>query len=210
MQVVPAVPEVLVGVLPLAALTLGAFAEGDLQGWQEKSFSGHSKYELVERDGRQVLHASCAGGASVLYREQQIDLTRTPILEWSWRVDAVFAGTDERGKAGDDYPARVYVVVDGGLLPWRTLAVNYVWASTLPAGTEWPNAFTGNAAMLALRSGTDEAGAWHSERRNVRADFRRLHGKRVERIDGVAIMTDCDNTGGTAEAWFGDLRFVAE
>ena len=194
----------------LAAQPAGAFFEDGLQGWKEKSFAGHSRYQIVEKDGRRALHGACDGGASVLYREQEIDLSETPVLAWSWRVDRVYPGVDERQKSGDDYPARVYVVIDGGLLPWRTLAINYVWASAEPEGAAWDNAFISNAKMLALRSGTEDAGRWVSEARNIRDDFRLLHGRDVKRIDGIAIMTDCDNTGGRAEAWFSDMRFVRE
>lgn len=192
------------------AQRVSAFTAGELAGWQERSFKGNSHYRIAEIDGERALHASCKGGASVLYREQKIDLTKTPVLQWAWRVDDTFAAIDERSKGGDDYPARVYVVVDGGLLAWRTIAMNYVWASEQPKGSAWDSAFTGNAQMLALRSGPAEAGQWRQESRNVREDFRRFHGRDIEHIDGVAVMTDCDNTGGSAEAWFGDLRFVAE
>ncbi|WP_226801612.1 DUF3047 domain-containing protein [Alkalilimnicola sp. S0819] len=191
------------------AAEIPAFSRTGLSGWEERSFEGNSRYRLEEQNGRQVLHASCDGTASVLYREQEVDLRETPILRWRWRVDEVFQGNDERSKAGDDYAARVYVVVDGGLLPWRTLAVNYVWAGGEPRGQAWPNAFTGNAMMLALRSGERDTGAWREERRDVREDFRRLHEREIDVIDGVALMTDCDNTGGQAEAWFGDIRFEA-
>jgi hypothetical protein len=203
-----AVLALAVTVPAIAAEPVGAFSAGELGGWQEKSFKGNSRYELTELDGRQVLHASCDGGASVLYREQKIDLNATPVLQWSWRVDETFTGVNERSKAGDDYPARVYVVVDGGLLAWRTIAMNYVWASAQPKDSAWDNAFVGNAKMLALRSGSGEAGQWQQESRNVREDFRSFHGRDIDRIDGVAVMTDCDNTGGQAEAWFGDIRFV--
>jgi hypothetical protein len=203
----------LIGLLAAAMVSadvvVGAFSNNTLDGWEERSFKGHTRYTLVERDSRTVLHASCSGTASVLFREHQVDLTRTPVLQWTWRVDRVFEGLDERTRAGDDYPARVYVVVGGGLLAWRTIAVNYVWASREPPEAAWPNAFTSNAKMLAIRSGDADSGRWHKESRNVREDFRRLHGRDVEVIDGVAVMTDCDNTGGQAEAWYGDIEFVS-
>lgn len=195
---------------PAAAdVPVGRFSAGDLSGWEERSFSGHTQYRLVENQGETVLHAVCDAGASILFRKLSVDLTSTPWVSWRWRVDGVFEGLDERSKAGDDYPARLYVVVDGGMLPWRTRAVNYVWASREPVGSDWPNAYTDSARMLALRSGDTDAGRWRRELRNVAEDFARLHGRPVSRIDGVAVMTDCDNGGGRAEAWFGDIRFLA-
>ena len=63
--------------------------------------------------------------------------------------------------------------------------------------------------MMALRSGTAEAGRWVEEKRDVRADFRRLFGEDIDTLDAVALMTDSDSSGQTASAWYGDIRFMA-
>lgn len=189
---------------------VGLFSEGELRNWEAEVFSGKTRYELVQHSGRTVLHARCSDAASGLWRRIEVDLRETPVLEWSWRVDQTFSGIDETVREGDDYPARVYVVVDGGWRRWRTRAINYVWASEQPAGSDWPNAWASQAHVVALRSGAPETqGRWHREARNVREDFRRYHDREVDRIDAVAIMTDCDDTGGGAEAWYGDIRFTA-
>jgi hypothetical protein len=160
----------------------------------------------------EALRARCFNSASGLFLKRKIDLRVTPVIEWSWRVDAVFdASVDETTKAGDDFPARLYVVREGGVAVWRTRAINYVWASAMPAGSDWPNPFASQARMVALHSGAPAApGQWITERRNIREDFRRYHGRDVESIDAVAIMTDCDNRGAAAEAWYGPVRFLAE
>lgn len=191
-------------------LEVGDFSAGDLAGWAEKSFVGNTRYRIVEDTTGKVLQAESTASASGLWRKIRIDLTRTPYLHWSWRIDQTFSGNDERSKAGDDYPARVYVVVDGGLFFWRTRAVNYVWSSNQPVGTRWPNAFTDHAVMLAVRSGSADSGRWVRERRDVRADLQRLFGEKIDHIDAVAVMTDSDNTGGRAEALYGDIYFAAE
>lgn len=197
----------LMAAAPVLAAPL-QFAPQDMLAWQREQFRGETVYEL---DG-DALKARCSNSASGLFLRQPIDLRLTPIMEWSWRVDAVLAGSvDEKSKAGDDFPARLYVVRDGGMAVWRTEAINYVWASTVPAGSSWPNPFASQAQMVALRSGAPAApGQWVTERRNIREDFRRYHGRDVETIDAVALMTDCDNRATAAEAWYGPLRFVAE
>jgi hypothetical protein len=192
-----------------AELVVGRFSAGDLRDWQSRSFQGETRYTLVEQDGRRALFADSRGTASGLYREIRVDLNRTPYLNWSWRVDRVLDGVDERTKAGDDYPARVYVVVSGGAAFWRTRSLVYVWSSHQPVGATWNNAFTSNARVMALRSGTEDAGRWVSEKRDIRADFRRLFGEEIDRIDAVALMTDTDNSGQSATAWYGDLYFTA-
>ena len=152
---------------PALANPMDGFSSGGLADWQEQQFQGRTDYALVALDGRTVLRAQSNGSASGLYRELQVDLHKTPYLNWSWRVENILAGPDEATKAGDDYPARIYVVISGGLAFWRTRTVSYVWASRKTAGASWPNAFTDNAQMLAVRSGTDGVGEWQWESRNV-------------------------------------------
>ena len=183
------------------------FSQGDLSGWQPKVFSGKTRYSLKNSDGRLALHAESIAAASGLYRTVNVELDKTPMLNWTWKVDNVLAGADERIRAGDDYAARVYVVFSGGPMFWRTRAINYVWSNKQPVDSIWPNAFTGNARMIAVESGTGQVGQWVSERRDVRADYQRLFGEKPGRVDAVAIMTDTDNTRAAATAWYGDIWF---
>ena len=188
-------------------IEIAAFSRGDLSGWEEESFKGHSQYRLITLDDRQVLHATSDRTASGLHKEITIDLEKTPYLNWSWRVDQVLNGNDERAKSGDDYPARVYVVAYRGWAPWKTRAISYVWASHQPRGASWPNAFTGKAHMVAVQSGTENAGQWQQQRRNVREDFKQLFGKDIKEIHYIAIMTDTDNSGQSAQGYYGDIYF---
>ena len=184
--------------------------DGDVAGWEEKVFSGKTLYETVRQDGRTVLRATSRGTASGLYRRLRVDLEKSPILNWTWRVDGTLGDVDERTRAGDDYSARVYVIRSHPVFVWRTRAVNYVWASTRIEGETWPNAYTDSARHVAVRSGDALAGRWVGERRDVRADFRALFGEDVRSIDAVAIMTDTDNTGGAAVAYYADVTFTSE
>ena len=184
--------------------------DGDVAGWEEKVFSGKTRYETVRQDGRTVLRATSHGTASGLYRRLRVDLEKTPILNWTWRVDATLGDVDERTRAGDDYSARVYVVRSHPVFLWRTRAVNYVWASARAEGETWPNAYTDSARHVAVRSGDAQAGRWVGERRDVRADFRTLFGEDVRFIDAVAIMTDTDDTGAAAVAYYADITFTNE
>ncbi len=188
------------------------FTPSDIAGWNSESFKGETRYELVEVDGREVLHAVCDDAtASGLYLRETIDLTRTPILEWEWRVDETFSGIDETTRSGDDYPARIYAVDERRIVRWRTRALNYVWASEKPESADWANAYASQARMIAVRSGPpEEKGTWHTERRNLREDFRRYHDRDPDSLDALAIMTDCDDTGESIEAWYGEIRLLPE
>ena len=175
--------------------------------WPTRSFDGETHYAIVEKDGTQVLEAQSQGQASARYLEREINLDETPYLHWCWQISTTYPGLDETTKAGDDYPARVYVARKTGLLPWQVQSVNYVWSSTQDAGSTWTNAFTDRAELMALQSGPSKVGEWVAEVRNVRDDFATLFGDTVTTIDGVALMSDGDNSGNDATAWFSKLGF---
>ncbi|MDI4636642.1 MULTISPECIES: DUF3047 domain-containing protein [Halomonadaceae] len=184
-----------------------SFSPSDILGWPMRDFDGETDYRLVELDGEQVLRAQARGQASAKYLEQEIDLDRTPYLHWCWRVASTYPGLVETTKGGDDYPARVYVARKTGWLPFQVQSVNYVWSSNQVAGSAWPNAFTERAQLLALEGKEAPVGQWVAEVRDVREDFSRLFGERPARLSGVALMTDGDNAGGDATAWYARLAF---
>ena len=192
------------------AESVSVLRDGDVAGWEEKVFKGTTLYETVRQDGRAVIRATSRGTASGLYLRRRIDLEKTPILRWTWRVDGTLGDIDERTRGGDDYSARVYVIRSHPVFLWRTRAVNYVWASSQAAGTTWPNAYTDASQNVAVRSGDAYAGQWVEERRDVRADFLELFGESVRYVDAVAIMTDTDNTGAAAVAYYGDITLSRE
>ncbi|MBA3005657.1 MAG: DUF3047 domain-containing protein [Desulfocapsa sp.] len=192
-------------------ITVGDFAAESLRGWEEKSFSSKTDYQLITEGKETVVKATSQAAASGLFKKQRIDLQQTPYLNWRWRVDKPLHSLDEQTKSGDDYGARIYVVVDGGLFFWKTKAINYVWASSSPKGKSWPNAFAGKSAMmLALRSSTDEAATWYQEKRNVAADLKEFFGTEIRYIDAIAIMTDTDNSGQETSAQYGDIFFSGD
>ncbi len=189
-------------------LMLGEFSRNKLDGWERKDFKGETRYRLQTLDGAMVLKADSHAAGSGLFKEQRIDLGQTPFLNWSWRVANRLSGLNEQSKAGDDYAARIYVVVKGGLAFWQTKAINYVWASNTAKDSVWPNAFAGDhAMMLALRGPEAALNVWYSEKRNVRADLQKLFGEDLRTIDAVALMTDTDNSGGQVSAFYGDIWF---
>ncbi len=190
-------------------LDVALFSAADQSGWEEKSFDGHTRYELRKDGGKVALYATSRAAASGLFREIEVDLQRTPYLRWTWKLEKLVESSDERLKQGDDYSARIYVVFSGGLLFWRTRAINYVWSNHEPVDSAWPNPFTANAQMIAVRSGSEQLGQWLTEGRNVRADYQRLFGGDPGEVVAVALMTDTDNTGSTAAAWYGDIWFTA-
>lgn len=191
-------------------VSVGRFSENDLVEWESQSFSGETQYKIVRDDDSSdlVLKAISASSASGLVKRQRIDLRKTPYLHWRWKIAKQLSISNERKKTEDDYAARVYVIVDGGFFPWRTMAINYVWSHGVLKGQHWDNAFAPNQSkMISVRSKEDGVGLWYSEVRNVGEDFKALYGKAVTYIDVIAIMTDTDNTSLSAESFYGDVYF---
>lgn len=195
-----------------ARINLGEFSKGSLDGWESKAFAGTTQYQIQQQGDKKVLKANSNKTASIMGRRMRIDLTKTPFLNWSWKVDKALPPLQEATRAGDDYAARVYVIIDGGVFIWKTRALNYVWSSAANSrGTKWNNAFKPkNARMLAVRDKRDAAGRWTYQKQDVAADFKALYGFQPRFIDGIAIMTDTDNSGGTASASYGDIFFSAK
>lgn len=193
-------------------IPVGFFSRGSLAEWSSRSFKGETKYELVEDANRRtvVLAAEANAAASGRYRKIRIDLTRTPFLNWSWKVTGIFPGIDERQKSGDDFPARIFVIVERGLLGARSLALNYVWASQHGTGSEWPSPYTAQVRLIAVDSGHKGLGSWVGYKRDVRDDLRRTFGEEIREIDAVAIMTDADNYKGHTRTFYGDIWFSPE
>ncbi len=187
-----------------AELVVSRFATEALNGWESKSFKGTTEYRIVQEDGRRVLKAHAQGAASGLSKKLSFDPHTYRYLRWSWKVAGTIASGNEWAKQGDDCAARIYVVFPGRFF-WQMRALNYIWANKLPKGRFLPDAFTANAMLIAVESGPGRAGQWVSEQRDILADYRRVFGEEPSAAGAIAIMTDTDNTGSEATAWYGEI-----
>jgi len=201
-------------------------------GWVPLTFEKiprHSRYALVDDHGTVVVKATSTGAASGLIRKVRIDPETYPVIRWRWKVAGVYQRGDVTRKAGDDYPARLYVTfvydpsragfLDRAIFESARLArgeyppmgaITYIWASKAPTGEIHDNPYTDKVKMIVVRSGAADAGRWFSESRNLLEDYRRAFGSDPTAVSGVAIMTDTDNTGASGTAYYGDIAFGRE
>ncbi len=186
-------------------IELGSFSTSGLSGWSEKSFQGTTEYRIVEEGGEKVLYAKSEKAASGLVFETDYDPQQFPILSWRWKVRDTISKGDSRSKAGDDYAARVYAVFPHWFFP-KTKTLNYIWANQLPKNSSQLSVYTSNGMMIAVESGSAKAGEWVTVQRNLLDDYRKAFGEEPAKVGAIAIMTDTDNTGETAEAWYGDIK----
>lgn len=198
-------------------------------GWEPlvfKNIAAHTRYQLVRDAERQatVLEADAQASSSGLVVKLDVDAVQTPVLRFSWKVAQALEGSTLRRKEGDDYPARVYVTfaytpsmmsaldraryalaktVSGEYPPHA--ALTYVVLPLEKPGTVAANPYTDRVKMIVVDAG--KPGVWRTFERNILEDWRLAFGADtpMPRVSGVAVMTDTDNTGGTARAWFGDV-----
>jgi hypothetical protein len=190
-------------------IEVSRFSTECLSNWQTKSFKRTTYYTLFKEGARTGVKAVSNNAASGLINKIHFAPQKYRYLRWSWKISHTIPGGNESTKAGDDYAARVYVIFPGRFF-WQTKAINYIWANRLAKGSSTPNAFTANAMMIAVESGNSMAGEWLAEQRDLVADYRNLFGADPPEAEAIAIMTDTDNTGANAEAWYGEISLATE
>ena len=198
-------------------------------GWKPLTFFNigkHTRYSLVKDEKTTVVKAVSDASASGLIREMTINPREYPIVQWRWKVENLLAKGDVHRKEGDDYPARIYIAFEYDASKLSFLeraedqalkllygqypplgAINYIWESKAPLGTIVSNPFTNRIKMIIVESGAEKLNQWVSEERNVYEDYLKAFGEEPLMISGVAIMTDTDNTGESAIAYYGDIQF---
>ena len=190
---------------PVRSVLIEDFESG-LAGWQEKEFLNQTQYTIVENSsGGKVLQAVSQGSASGLIKEFPYNTREYPVLTWRWKVSHTLKAGDAMTKEGDDYAARVYVIFPHWIKP-LSRTINYIWANRLEVGKAVPNTYLSRAMMVAIESGDEHAGRWATVTRNVFEDYRSLFGEDPPQAGAIAIMTDTDNTGEEAQAWYDDIR----
>ena len=192
-----------------------------------KNVARPTLYELVADpagSGVPVVRARADNPASGLISRFRPTPPQPVMLEWRWYVESVVSGSEVGLKAGDDFAARVYVSFDPGsdLSLWERVkyrllrgiygaplpgrALSYVWTVREPVETSKPSPYTSRVQMIVAQSGDLKAGNWIFERRNVSADYQAAFGEAAPPINGIAIMTDTDNTGQMSVAYYADVR----
>lgn len=194
--------------------------------WTLSRFKKSTEYKLVDIEGRTAVKAVADASASGLVHNLDLDPRQYPLLSWQWRVDKLIKTADNTTKHLEDSPVRVVVSFAGDLeslslddrmffdnvrlmtrqqLPYATLM--YIWENRAPRNAILPNLHTSRIKMIVAESGQEKTGAWQDITRNVYEDYKRAFGESPGRITAIAVMSDTDNTGENAHAWYGDIVF---
>lgn len=200
------------------------------ENWKPLTFpkiKRHTNYTLIREGDAVVVKAVSEASSSGLTRDITIDPKEYPVVQWRWKVGNLLTTSDVTRKDGDDYPARLYITFayDSSKVSFfdktkyeaaRLLygqypplgALNYIWDTKAAKGTIVPNPYTSRAMMIVVESGAAYVNRWITEERNVYEDYKAAFGEEPPMISGVAIMTDTDNTGEAATAFYGDIVFT--
>ena len=192
--------------------------------WWPQRLPGKSETRYTLEAGNRSVRAQAAASASLLRHAMRVEPAELGALAFSWKVPALTPGADVRQRHTEDAAARLVLAFDGdtGRLSARNQALfelaaavtgerppfatlMYVWDASAPVGEVVTNPRTDRIRKIVLESGSAHLNQWRSYRRDIAADFQAAYGEPPGALLAVALMTDADNTGGEALAWYGPV-----
>jgi hypothetical protein len=167
-----------------------------------------SMVSLQSENGNYFTRFDDRGGCTSIAKQCSYSLDNFPILSWKWRIHVLPEHGREKVKSRNDSGASVYVIFKG-ILKLNTI-LKYVWSSSLPVGTVLPSPYNSKARIIVIQSGSSKKGQWVTERTDVRRDYLKAFGRTAPPVEGIALLSDSDNTRSTAMADYDDILLLAE
>ena len=166
-----------------------------------------TSYTVGSNENGNFLKAVADNAASGLGKQIKIDLNKTPFINITWKIEKDLRGIKENTKKGHDYAARVFAIKKTGATPLSNRAINYVFSSNSDVGDNRPSPYTKKSIDNVLASTKDNFNEWVTVKTNVKEDFKRFHNLDVNKLDGLAIMADTDNSKMKSIAYFQNIYF---
>jgi len=188
-------------------LNIFDFSQDELKLLKVKKVKGLTTWTVGSNTNGNYIKAEAEGKGSGLGKEVKINLTKTPFINITWKVERDLKGIIENSKKGHDYAARVFVVKKTGSTPLSNRAVNYVFSSNNNVNDNWPSPYTKKSIDFVLSTTKDHYNVWITVKANVREHFKKLHNLDVKELSGIAIMTDTDNSKKKAISYYQNIYF---
>ena len=169
-----------------------------------------TEYSVGSNKNGNYLKAVADNAASGLGKKVIIDLNKTPIINITWKVEKDLAGIKENTKKGHDFAARVFAIKKTGATPLSNRAINYVFSSNNKIGENSPSPYTKKSIDNVLSTTQENLNEWVTVKANVKEDFKRFHNLDVDQLDGLAIMSDTDNSKFKAITYYQNIYFSAD
>ena len=189
------------------------FTETELSKLEVRKVRGADNktiYTVGANENGNFLKSVAENAASGLGKEIKIDLNKTPFINITWKIEKDLSGIKENTKKGHDYAARVFVIKKTGATPLSNRAINYVFSSNNEVGSNWPSPYTKKSIDNVLASTKNNLNEWITVKANVKDDFKKFHNLDVNQLDGLAIMSDTDNSKMKSIAYFQNIYFSTE
>ena len=186
------------------------FTEDEFKTLKTRKVKGETKWSLGSNDNGNFIRAEAEGVGSGLGKEVSINLNKTPFINITWKVEKDLSGIIENSKKGHDFAARVFVVKKTGKTALSNRAVNYVFSSNNSINESWRSPYTKKSIDYVLSTTKDNLNKWVTVKANVKDHFKKLHNLEVNELNGVAIMTDTDNSKLKAISYYQNIYFSSE
>ena len=182
----------------------------DLQVRKVRGADNKTEYSVGSNDNGNYLKAVADNAASGLGKEVKIDLNKTPFINITWKIEKDLSGILENTKKGHDFAARVFVIKKTGATPLSNRAINYVFSSNSAVGFNSPSPYTKKSIDNVLATTKENFNEWVTVRANVKKDFKKFHNLDVNELDGLAIMSDTDNSKMKSISYYQNIYFSAD
>jgi len=186
------------------------FTEKEFTQLKKRKVKGETSWTLGSNDKGNYIKAEAKGVGSGLGKEVIIDLNKTPIINITWKIEKDLSGIIENSKKGHDFAARVFVVKKTGSTALSNRAVNYVFSSNNEIGKYWRSPYTKKSIDYVLSTTKQNFNEWVTVKANVKEHFKLLHDLDVKELNGVAIMTDTDNSKLKAVSYYQNIYFSSQ
>ncbi|MDC0151245.1 DUF3047 domain-containing protein [Candidatus Pelagibacter sp.] len=189
------------------------FTEIELSNLEVRKVRGAENktiYTIGTNENGNFLMSVADNAASGLGKEIKIDLNKTPFINITWKIQKDLSGIKENTKKGHDYAARIFVIKKTGATLLSNRAINYVFSSNNEVGSSWPSPYTKKSIDNVLASTKNNLNEWITVKANVKEDFKKFHNLDVRELDGLAIMSDTDNSKKKSIAYFQNIYFSTE
>ncbi len=136
--------------------------------------------------------------------DQNVDLNKTPILRWRWRVKSLPPGGDGREARVDDQAIAIYI---GGPGLFSKKSIAYRWETETPVDTTGQVTYGFGALTvnwICIRNKKSKLNEWHVETRDIAADYEKYYGEIPDRF----VISICGNSQYSKSDTIAEIEFL--
>ena len=176
-------------------------------GWTHRRFWTRAPMQMsfADKDGVKALRLATKSSASMLFRHVDVAIDAYPFLVWRWYIEQpIDAVADERTRAGDDHPARLYLAFRTDTGESRRMEI--IWGDKLHAGDY---KFIGSFPHYVADGGDENIRRWRKEALDLRPITRHIwpDGAPMHLVD-IALFCDSDDTHTQSVAYVADVKLA--